>query len=368
MILQYPNFIVYMNGTALQGVESVTVTEPVAFKVGTFRFSKVFVPNDNFPAEWWCATSSKTMRVEIYLSTDTKSFTRRILGNVDSHSFDPIAGTISVAGRDLGALLVDSRVLKTHRNMTASEIATNLANAVGLTAQVTNTKTLTGRLYDTDHDQSSGDSHLVATNQWDLLCRLGSREGIIPYVQGETLYFQTVPQNPPLFTAEFSRDANGYPVSNVNGIKLTRYLTQARDVKVTVRSWHSRSKKTFSATFRTSTKIPGESPHQAPTIYIFNAANLTKAQCSQRAQKIALDISQHERNTSISIPYLSLLSPTYQLQIKGTGTDYDMTYAMQRISYHIDIRSGGQTSIDAKFSSPVNLYDDDTGEIVGEQA
>jgi phage protein D len=71
---------------------------------------------------------------------------------------------------------------------------------------------------------------------------------------------------------------------------------------------------------------------------------------------------------SVSVPSLQLLGPTYELQVSGTGTDYDQTYAITKITYEIETENGAKTSIEAKFSSPVSLYDDETGVAVGEQA
>jgi phage protein D len=278
-----------------------------------------------------------------------------------------VANKLSVAGRDMAALLIDTRTLSTYPNQTSSEIAQKLATAHGLLANVTPTPTLVGRYYDADHDQTQSGDFSQATNEWDLLCKLGSKEGVIPYVSGMTLYFNPPAANPPVFAATFTRTAAGNLVSNVECLSVERHMTQARDVIVTVRSWHSRDKKTYSATVRTKTKTQSTDPTLQPSKYPVTEPNLTLAQCQALAQKLALDISQHERNVTIKGPSILLMDPRYVIELSGTGTDYDMTYYPQTITYQIAVDGGASTDIQAKFSSPIALFDEND-QPIGEAA
>ena len=62
---------------------------------------------------------------------------------------------------------------------------------------MTSTTTLVGRYYNADYDTIAAGGFSRAVNEWDLLCLLGQREGIMPYVQGSTLYFQIAPRRRP---------------------------------------------------------------------------------------------------------------------------------------------------------------------------
>jgi len=225
---------------------------------------------------------------------------------------------------------------------------------------------LVGRYYDKDHDEIHGGNFSCSTNEWDLLCQLGSEEGITPFVIGNTLYFNPPPVDPPVFPISFSRNAAGELVSNVTALKLERHMTQARDIVVTIRSWNSRKKATLSATTRTKTKVSSPDPSVLPTSYLIVIPNLTQAQCLAKAQQLALDYSQHERNLSATFPSIGFLTPQTVVRLSGTETDYDMTYYPQLVTYSIDFVNGAQTNITAKFSSDLYLYDDDTGEEIGE--
>jgi len=365
-IVNVPRFRVTINGQILDGVSQLRISLPCNFRIGQFSFIKAFVPGESFPAAWWSATSNKTMLVVISLSTDSLVFQEVISGNVDNHRYDPIINNISVAGRDLAALMCDKRILSTYRNQTASQIANIFATEHGLEASVTPTKTLAGRYYDLDHDETHGGDFSCATNEWDLLCRLGSQEAIIPYVSGGMLFFNPTPGNPPIFPITFSRTYAGALASNLTDLTLERHMTEARDVVVTVRSWNSKKKLSYSATVRTRTKVPSSDPNLVPTVYLIMVPNLTQAQCLSKAQQLALDYSQHERNLSATFPSLGIMNPGTVILVSGTGTDYDMTYYPQSITYTVDFEGGARTEILAKFSSDLYLYDDDTGEQIGE--
>ena len=367
MTVNTPRFRVTMNGTAVEGIDQVSITQAGSFDIGKFMFRKAFVQNDAFPPAFWAATANKTMAIEIELSIDGQTFTSQLVGNVDNHNWDLIANTISVTGRDLAGPMMDTRTFKSYRNQSASEIAQILATEHGLQASITKTTTLVGRYYDIDHDELSGDDFVQVTNEWDLLCRLGEKEGIIPYVFGNTLYFNPPAENPPVYQVFFTRDSNGNPVSNALNINAIRNLIVARDVIVVVRSWHSGKKSSFYSRVRTKTKTPGSDPNAMPTEYDIRVPNLTQAQCLALAQQLAKDISQHERMVQILLPSLVLLNPQYLIQLAGTGTDYDRTYNPRTIT-SISTDGGASTSLDVKNSSPLSLYDADTDEIIGDQA
>ncbi len=362
-----PRYQVTMNGITLEGVISLTVSVALSFQVGTFSFTKGFVPGDKFPRSWWAATSTKTMRVVISLSTDGITYTPVMTGNVDNHSWNMLHNEVSVQGRDLAALLLDTRVTSTSRNQTASEIVSAIAAKHGLTANVTATKGFVGRYAGYNYDDTNAGNFNHAINEWDLVCRLGSQAGIIPYVLNDTLYFNPPANSPPTFVASVSYDKNGMLISNVMDLTLSRNMTAAHDVIVTYRSWHADQKETYTGTYRTSTKEASSQPNTQPSRYLFIVPNLTKAQCQAKAQQMALDISQHERTASIEVASLAIFTPVTVFQVKGTGTDYDMVYYPQSITVSGSFQEF-TTQVQGKFSSPLYLYDDETGVQMGQQS
>jgi phage protein D len=365
-IVNYPRFRVTVNGAVLEGVSNVSVRQAGAFQIGGFCFKKGFVPDDAFPASWWAATTNKTMLVVIELSVDGSTFFPMITGDVDSHVYNAIENTISVAGRDLAAGLIDTRIVTTFRNLTASEIATQFAAEHGLQAMVTPTTTIVGRIYDVDHDETSSGDFSQITNEWDLLCRLGEAEGIVPYVFETTLYFNPPSGNPPVYPVELTRDFNGLLVAGVTDLLLERHMMYAQDVVVKVKSWNSRRKTSIISTVRTRTVDESSVMKVKLPTYLYEVPNLNQAQCLAKAQQLALEISRHERYARVIIPSLALMSPQTLLPVSGTGTDYDSTYFPLTITYEVTTECGASTFVEATTSSPLELYDDATGQRLGD--
>lgn len=365
-MVNYPRFQVTVNGLLLEGVSRVSITQANAFQIGSFCLTKGFVPNDSFPAFWWAAVANKTIQVAIELSVDGSAFIPIITGNADCHIYDAITNTIFLTGRDLAADMIDSRILATFRNLTASEIATQFATEHGLQASITPTTTIVGRIYDVDHDETGSGDFSQMTNEWDLLCRLGEAEGIIPYVFGTTLYFNPLSDRPPIYPVELTRDSNGLLVAGVTGLMLERHMTYAQDVIVKVKSWSSRSKASIVSTVRTKTRAESAGPAVKPSTYLYEIPNLNQTQCLAKARQLALDISQHERYARVIIPSLALMNPQTLIPVSGTGTDYDSTYFPLTITYELTTECGATTLVEAKNSSPLDIYDNDTGQILGD--
>ena len=367
-IVNYPRFRVTVNGAVLDGVSKISVRQAGAFQIGGFCLSKGFVPEDAFPASWWAATTNKTILVAIELSADGVTFFPIMTGNADSHIYDAIENTICLSGRDLAAGMIDTRIVTTFRNLTASEIATQFAAEHGLQAMVTPTTTIVGRIYDVDHDETSSGDFSQITNEWDLLCKLGEAEGIVPYVFGTTLYFNPASGSPPVYPVELTRDFSGRLVASVTDLLLERHMTYARDVIVKVKSWSSRQKTSIISTVRTRTVDEGSAVAPKSSIYLYEVPNLNQAQCLAKAQQLALDISRHERYARVIIPSLALMSPQTVIPVSGTGTDYDSTYFPLTITYEVTTERGATTFVEATTSSPLAIYDGETGQrLMGSQ-
>jgi len=365
-MVNYPRFRVTVNGEVLEGVSKVSVRQAGAYQIGGFCLVKGFVPEDAFPAVWWAATTTKTILVAIELSVDGDRFFPMMTGNADSHVYDAIENTISVAGRDLAAGMIDTRIVTTFRNLTASEIATQFAAEHRLQAMVTPTTTIVGRIYDVDHDETSSGDFSQITNEWDLLCRLGEAEGIVPYVFGTTLYFNPASGSAPVYPVELTRDFNGLLVASVTDLVLERHMTYARDVVVKVKSWSSRQKTSIVSTVRTSTMDQSSAVAPKSAIYLYEVPNLSQAQCLAKAQQLALDISRHERCARVIIPSLALMNPQTLIPVSGTGTDYDSTYYPLTITYEVTTERGATTFVEATTSSPLGIYDGETGQRLGD--
>lgn len=354
MTVSTPDFRVLVNGTEIVGVDYVQATIPGAFQASRFTVRKAVSATDIQPPSWWDALTH--MRVDITATTDGAGWFPLITGDVDDWEYDPIEGTIELVGRDLAALLIDNRTTQVFRNLTASEIAQKLAEQHGLSAQVTPTHTTMGRYYRQQYNTLFGSDNTHAINDWDLICQIGQIEGIVPYVQGTTLYFERPAASPPAVRVHYDQG-----VSNVTGLRFGRSLTLAKDVHVTVRSWDAWTSKTITGeAVVKAAKVAGDDAGRQVDYY-FSVPNLTHAQANATAQRLAVEISKHERRIDVSMPAYLGITPAYVVAVTGLGGSFDLSYYPETITTTISANGGAVTEIEAKNHPPIALYDGASG-------
>ena len=251
-----------------------------------------------------------------------------VQGEADSIRMDVIDRSIEVEGRDLTARLLDARTQETFSNQTASEIATTLATRHGLTPDVTATSTLAGRYYSTEHDRITLGQFSRAITEWDLLAFLAAREGLEVHVSGQTLRF-----GPAGGTHAAAKLTPGSCIS----LQLEQALTLARDLEVTVKSWNSRQQKAFSQTARSSGR--GSRGSQVQRIVVLRP-NLAPNDALQLAQRILADLSLHERIVHAELPGELSLTAGSQIELAGTGTDFDRDYVIAELDRHFSRTNG----------------------------
>jgi hypothetical protein len=304
-------------------------------------------------AAFW--SSQTTVLIDVQFSLDAgNTFTSLIQGLVDTVSIDVISGVLRIEGRDLTALLIESRTQETFANRTSSEIATLLSLRHNLIPVVTSTTTPVGRYYQNEHDRVVLNQFSRSMTEWDLLVFLAGQEEFDVFISGTSLFFQ------PASIGTISSVA--MVPSQLQDLRLERSLTLARDIVVTVKSWNSRQQNAFSQTVRASGQQGsgsrvggsglgsggmGEAQH-----YIFVRPNLTMNDALKLAQQKATELTQHERVWEATMPGDLSLTPRHMVQLAGTGTDFDQIYFIDRIDRHLSMPQGFVQRIRAKNTSP----------------
>ncbi|MDK4804951.1 MAG: hypothetical protein OC190_00210 [Novosphingobium aromaticivorans] len=298
--------------------------------------------------------SQSSIDCEVFMTTDAVSpanyqptaADRLILGQVDDIEFDPLAGTIHITGRDWTAKLIDTKTSENFLNQTSSQIAQTLAARHGLAAQVDPTTTRVGTYYSQNHSGLSQER-----SEWDLLVELAAYEDFDVFVRGETLYFQAKPADAGArYVIEWRQPDEGAPEANVVSLRFDRSLTIAKGVVVTVRSWNSKSKRSFEAAWPKAVKStkPGQSGAATPLAYHYTIAGLTQDQAIQRAKAIYEQIVQHMVRLSADLPGDMLLDCSMLLQVRGTGTSWDQTYYPDSVKRSMSIDEGFRMTVTAK--------------------
>lgn len=352
--LRTPRGMVKINGQIVQGwldwdIDNNAFREADTFTV-TLLLSKLVAPMDE---AWFC--SQTTIGVEILdgFPNDPNNYgaadlTSEITGNVDEVSFDPTQRTMVLRGRDLTSLLIDAKTAEKWQNQTASQVVQTLAARHGLTAVVKATEDKIGLYYQIDHVSTT-----TAQTEWDFLCWLAQQTQYVVYVKGKELHFEpapdpaTAPKYPVTWTPP---DAAGTFRSSTKQLSFSRTLTVGKTISVTVRSWNTKQRKGFTASYP-STHTKGIRPGTATTpaqAYSYLIPNLTQDQAQKRAQAIYNDLIKNEMRVSGDLPGDDILSILNVMAVSGTGTVFDQTYYPESITRRMSNDGGYSMSFRAR--------------------
>ena len=359
-----PRAIVKLGGVAVPGWIEWEVDTNIFYQADTFRVSfALATPGMPVTATWFAALTTTTP-VEIMAGFPAdptapveSELVRWMYGNPDDVSFDPVKNTVELTGRDLTSLLIDTKTTEKWPNKTSSDIAAALATRHGLTPVVTATTTKVGRYYEIDHVRLTDER-----SEWDLLTWLAHEEQFIVYVRGQELHFEPKPD--PATASAYVLDwqpptsDSGSPVFNGTAITLSRNLTLARDIIVTVHSWNQKNAQGFSRTVRATkngllvASAPQTGAPESKTVaaqnYSYTIPNLTPDAALQKAQSILADLSQHEMRLAATMPADDLLDVTSVIRLQGTATAFDQDYFPESVTRRMSMAQGYSMSTQAK--------------------
>jgi len=314
--IRTPRLQVSVGGSLVVGAISAEVQSNNHFSADRFR---VEVASSTDP-EIVAINPDQRVEVRIGLAGIWQSM---IVGKADSVMLDPVKGLISIEGRDLSSILVDSQAGESFANRTSSEIAQLLADRHGLGAVIDSTSTPVGRYYQSEHDRITLGQFSKATTEWDLLAFLATNEGFDIYMIGDALRF-------------------GLPIAAVSmalriedciSVRLQHCVNLARAVEVTVKSWGSKTAATVVGTAR----IAGGGPLEKRTI---TRPNLTADEAQRLAERIAADLKRHEWTAELTMPGELALGSRSRVNIAGTGSVWDRAYSVTQITRHVDLQRG----------------------------
>lgn len=309
-----------------------------------------------FGLPFWAAQPNLELELLASLSP-AEPPTSMILGRVDNLQWSADEQVLELRGRDYSGVFIDARSAEKYLNKTASQVATTLATAHQLQANVQATKTIVGEYYHDDAVQMTD-----RITEWQLLTYLAQREGFNLWVSGRTLNFQPLanPAPPPLKVSFAYADQAGTVRANVPRLMCERNLTLAKDIKVTVISWNHEQKKPVRKTAQSvktkSTKGGGPSlapgGTEPPQTYTFRVPGLNEPQALAYAQKKLDELSKHERKITVSnLPMILGLDARGMVQVNGTLTDWDQQYFIDEIDRTFSVSEASMT-IHAKNASP----------------
>jgi len=350
-VVRAPRLRLTANGAVIPNAIQATVTQTNEWTASRWAAHVALVDTEPMNAAWW--SEQINVRIGIEVALDGQNFQTLLTGVIDQIEIERDTGLLTLSGRDLVALLIDAKTSNAYQNQTASEIATLLAQSVGLTPVVTATTQPVGQFYAYDHVRLSLGDLARSITDWDLLVYLAQQENFDVFVQGTSLYFQPVQaQSQPTFGISWAR-IDGVATSNVIGLQMSRSLTLAKQVTVTVKSWHSGRR--YPIVSKISSQGVNAAGNQGPPQnYVFYKPNLTPAQATAYAQQKMNEITRHERVITFEMPGELTLNPRSVIGLTGTGTSFDQSYFPDQIERTISFQAGFTQSVTARNSSPVN--------------
>jgi len=354
-----PRALVRINDTRVDGWMSWEVTQNTFYEADSFRVSFATSALPSYAgADWF--SRQKELFVEILAgfpadptNPQASELDSLIYGRVDDMEFEPATGMLSMHGRDLTAAFIDARVTEEWTNIKASDVATKLAAAHGLTPVVTATSTNVGTLYKRDQVRM-----IANRSEWDLLAWLAREEGFVCYVQGKELHFEPDTDTGDSYLIRWTPAPvqGGYPQANVQQLHFTRALTVTKGVTVTVRSASLKTKTAVVESYPTAAKsvqAGKASPFGGTQNYFFTlAAGADAAKCAAYAQAKYREIVSHEMRLQARLPGDNLLQARTPIVVEGTGTDWDQTYFPSAVTRQMSMDEGYTMTVQARNRSP----------------
>jgi phage protein D len=255
------------------------------------------------------------------MGTGTGSTAPFILGQVDNAEIDQVRQVLTLTGRDLSAVFLDTQTTQKFQNQKSSNIATMLATNHGLQANVAATITPVGTFYAADRVNLTRKQ-----SEWDLLIFLAQHEGFDLWVSGNTLNFQ--PSLDLTKTTPYVMIYSAAPsqFASFLDLKMSRSQTLARDVTITVRSWNQVHQKGFNVTAKRQQAAKGQRAGGRGQNYTFTVPNLDQVAAQNYANRKLEEITRMERVIDAELAGDDTLNIRTPIQLVGTGTSFDQMY------------------------------------------
>lgn len=306
------------DGAALPGVLAVDVFASNCLAADRFRVRLAAGAGD------FAGLQTPGLRLDVQVGFDD-GWTSLVLGTADAVAFDPIRGVLEVEGRDLSALLIETRLGETFANRTSSEIVEVVAGRHGLAADVAPTATPVGRYYQDEHDRLTLAQFSRAATEWDLLALLAVQEGFDLFMDGAVLRF-----GPPAGHAP-----TPLRVEDCVALECEHALGLSREIEVTVRSWGTRAGAAVEHTSR-----HGGGRGGAKWRHRLVRPNLDAGQAQLVAERVLADLLRHEWTAHATMPGELGMTARTRVALIGVGADWDREYAVAELSRHLDVRRG----------------------------
>jgi len=360
--VRFDSFSVEQNG--FSAADSFTLTLPFFVKdiqsgetilANGPDFESVLIDTDSITVALYVGFTDKA-------SPSTSDLTQLMDGTMDTAewTFDRTGGEkVTLHGRNAVGKMLDTKITEKYPNLTASAIATQIANNHSLTPVVTATTTLAGTYYN-----QQGCTLGRETSEWDLLLYLAKQENYLVRVNGTKLLFGTYDTVTNYVTgssvAGMEYDATyecwvmpytwGYDIET---LRIERSPHAARNIVVEVITYDKNKKHRIvekaTSTTNQSTKIADQIGEREKYTVTKVIPGLTRAQAQNMAQQILDQLSRTQLIGQMTCAGNTSMAIDRQIELYGVGLGLSQPYYLNRVEHQFSLQTGYQ--IDASFSS-----------------
>ncbi len=303
-----------IGGQILDGLMAAEI-ESVGFQAAS-QFKLVFAMSTNprFGLAYFATLGPQDVTIDI--SVSGSGFIEFFSGHIDNILLDVRQNSATLLGRDRVAQLIDTDVAEIFSNLTASQIANNIAAGHQLTSNVTPTSTPVGQYYKIDHARTALFQHSPFSTEWNLLVSLAKIEGFQISVTGDRLNFGPPASNQPavISTSRFS--------------DITFDLATSLPASVNVKSWNTRNKMVVNGAVGAGS---------GPTLI---RPNLSSSQAQNVASNHLSYLNRQQTMLTGRMPGELTLDVGDQILITGTQSELDQPYTLCSVVRRIDGTDG----------------------------
>lgn len=329
MTVRAPRAVLTVNGIQITPVEC-EIRENTHHQADTFGATMTLDGTDA-DERFWLDLNSITCTVRATNDYAAGGWVTKFDGKIDDVDVDLFHRVVRVTGRDRVSDLLDTKTNENWLNRTTVDIVTDIAGRVGLKANVVLTSAdemfgfgKSGLTYKDDYNHESDNDVL-----WNVLVRMAQREGCAVFIKpgSGVLSFLPVDQlGGSTFVVNYVAPTPFSIASgNFTALSLRRGFAVSKNVKVRVKSYQLKGKKSISSEMVSTGKVPGESA------YDYRIPNLTKDQADKVAKNRLDEILRQEKGVQVDMPGDVTLDPSYMLQLAGTGTSFDQSYIISSV-------------------------------------
>jgi phage protein D len=268
---------------------------------------------------------------------DASSLKRIMYGVVDSIEINCSSSgeIVSISGRNMVAAFLDHKTNGKFPNLTASEIAKNLAANRRMKTEITDTFTKVGAYANEDSVEMDNDSQ----SEWDLLTHLAEQEGFIARVIDDTLYFgpfeeqEGVGRNAPeIYNYTWGQ--------NILDFSIIRNPHAAKNLYVDVHSYNSSSGQHVLASVHKHFE-GAESDYRER--HFFNSLN--QEQAEYMATSILTQLGQNELTGTLHVSGNEKLRVDGKIALYGVGHLLSDIYFIKKAAHKFSLSDGFRTEL-----------------------